>query len=61
MVLCCCKKIVCLTYGITSNHVGDFYWLNCLHLFSTEKKLKNHEKKKNYYCYIEMPKEDEKY
>ena len=42
--LCCCKKIVCLNIKITSNHVGDFYWLNCLHLFRTEKKLKSHEK-----------------
>ena len=28
-----------LLWGITSNQVGDFYCLNCLHSFRTENKL----------------------
>ena len=48
--------------GVTSNHVGDFYWLNCFHLLRTESKLKNHKNVFKYhnYCYVEMPKEDSK-
>ena len=29
---------------ITSRHNGDFYCLNCFHSYSTENKLKEHEK-----------------
>ena len=45
--------------GITSNHKGDLYCLNCLHSFRSYNILKKHEKlcKNNYYCYIEMPTE----
>ena len=34
----------CLHYfrGITSNHNGDFYCLNCFHSYKTENKLKTH-------------------
>ena len=51
-----------LLRGITSNHVEDFYCLNCFHSFSTKNKLKKHENvcKNHGYCYIEMPKEDNK-
>ena len=38
------KKLSTLIRGITSKHDGDFYCLNCLHPFRTEKKLKSHEK-----------------
>ena len=41
-------------------HDGNFYCLNCLHLFGTENKLKEHENicKNHDYGYVEMPKED---
>ena len=32
-------KITVLLRGITSNYVGDFCCLNCLHSFRTESKL----------------------
>ena len=35
------KKLSVLLRGITSNHVGDFYCLNCFHSYSTENNLKN--------------------
>ena len=46
-----------LLRGITWNHNGDFFCLNCFHSYSTEKKLKKHEKVYNNhdYCYVEMP------
>ena len=37
------KKLSALLRGITSNHVVDFYCLNCLHSYRTENKLKNHK------------------
>ena len=53
------KSLLRLLRGITSNHVGDFYCLNCFHSYSTENKLKKHEKVCNdhNYCYVEMPNE----
>ena len=43
--------------GITSNHDGDFYCLNCLHSFRTDNALKKHERlcENNDYCSVEMP------
>ena len=43
--------------GITSNHHGDFYCLNCLHSFRTDNALKRHERlcDNNDYCNVEMP------
>ena len=32
------KSISGLLRGITSNHDGDFYCLNCFHLYTTKKK-----------------------
>ena len=48
--------------GITSKHEGDFYCLNYFHPFRTENKLKKHKNvcKNHDYCYVEMPKEDNK-
>ena len=43
--------------GITSNHDGDFYYLNCLHSFRTDNAFKKHERlceNNDYYC-VEMP------
>ena len=54
------KKLSALFKGITSNHKGDFYCLNCFHSFRTKYKRKKHKNvcKNNDYCYVEMPKED---
>ena len=56
------KKLSALLRGITSNHVRDFYCLNCLHSYITENKLKKpYNVCKNHdYCYLEMPREDNK-
>ena len=45
-----------LLRGITSNHNGDFYCLNCLHSYSTKHKLKKHEKifKNHDFCHLKM-------
>ena len=39
------KKLSTLLRGIISKHHGDFYCLNCLHSFATEKKDLNRIKK----------------
>ena len=48
-----------LIRGVTSNNHGDFYSLNCLHLFRTDNALKRGERlcENNDYCYVEMPTE----
>ena len=33
-----------LLRGITSNHCGDFYSLNCFHSYRTKNKLEAHKK-----------------
>ena len=38
------KSISGLLRGITSNHNGDFYCLNCFHSYTTENKLRKHKK-----------------
>ena len=38
------KKLSALLRGITSKCHGDFYCLNCVHSFATEKKLEPHKK-----------------
>ena len=42
---------------IASNHDGDFYCLNCLHLFRTDNALKRHERlcDNNDYCNVKRP------
>ena len=54
------KNIFRLLREITSNRNGDFYYLNCLHSYTTEEKLKKHEKicKDHYFCYVKMPDKD---
>ena len=51
------KNISGLLRGITSNHNGDFYYLNCLHSYRTKSKLKKHEKicKNHDFCHLKMP------
>ena len=43
--------------GITSNHDGGFYCLNCLHSFRTDNALKKHKRlcENNDYCTVKMP------
>ena len=56
------KSISGLLRGITSNHNGDFYCLNCFHSYTSEKKLRKHERicKDHDFCDIKMPNEDNK-
>ena len=45
------KSISALLRGITSNHNGDFYCLNCFHSYRTKETLKKHVKVcKDHYC-----------
>ena len=57
MALSCNKNLSGLLRGITSNHNGDFYCLNCLHSYRTKSKLKKHEKicKNHDFFHLEMP------
>ena len=56
------KNLSALLRGITTKHEGDFYCLNCFHSFRTKNKLKKHKNvcEHHDYCYVEMPKEDNK-
>ena len=56
------KSFSALLRGITSNHDGDFYCLNCFHSYTTKNKLKQHERVCNDhdYCFKEMPNENNK-
>ena len=56
------KNISGLLRGITSNHNGDFYCLNCFHSYTTKRKLKKHERicKCNEFCDPKMSDEDNK-
>ena len=38
------KNIPGFLRGITSNHNGDFFGLNCFHSYTTKNRLKKHEK-----------------
>ena len=51
------KSLSRLFRGITSNHCGDIYCLNCLHSFRTDNALKKYERLcgNNNYCNVEMP------
>ena len=56
------KNISRLLRGITSNHDGDFYCLNCFHSYATKKRLKKHERicRDHDFCYLKMPDENNK-
>ena len=45
-----------LLIGITSNHNGDFYCLNCFHVYATKNKLEAHKKicKNHDYFHVEI-------
>ena len=62
MALPCCKKNTDIIRGITSNHNGDFYSLNCFHSYSSKEKPEKHQRVSNDhdYCHVEMPNEDKK-
>ena len=51
-----------LLRGITSNHAGDFYCVNCFHSYRTKNKLEAHKKicENRNYCNVEMSNEDNK-
>ena len=53
------KCLSSLLKGITSNHDGDFYCLDCFHSYTSKNKFKKHEKVSDDYdyCYVEMPDE----
>ena len=59
---CAVRSFSRLLRGMTSNHHGDFYCLNCYHSCSTETRLKKREEVCNEHdcCHVEMPKEDKK-
>ena len=54
------KSISELLRGITSNHNGDFYCLNCFHSYTTERKLRKHQIICNDhdFCHLKMSDED---
>ena len=56
------KKLSALLNGITSNHNGDFYCLNCFHAYATKNKLEAHKKicENHDYSHVEMPNEGNK-
>ena len=51
-----------LRRGTASNRKEDFYCLNCFHSYTTKNKLKKHYIicKNHNYCFVEMPKENNK-
>ena len=56
------KRLSGLLRGVTGNNNGDFYCLNCFHVYTTENKLEKHKKicENHDYCHVEMPNEDNK-
>ena len=56
------KRLSGLLRRVTGNDNGDFYCLNCFHLYRTENNLEKHKKIcENYdYCHLEMPNKDNK-
>ena len=50
------KRLSGLLRGVTGNNNGDFYCLNCFHLYRTENKLEKHKKicENHDYCHVEM-------
>ena len=56
------KSLSALLRGITLNHKEEFYFLDCLHSYTTKNRLKKHKKvcENHDYCFVEMPKEHNK-
>ena len=57
------KSISGLLRGITSNHNGDFYCLNCFRSYRTANKLKNQEDicKDHDFCNLKLPTPEKRY
>ena len=57
------KSISGLLRGITSNHNGDLYCLNCFHSYRTANKFKNQEDicKDHDFCNLKLPTPEERY
>ena len=51
------KNLSRLFKGVTSNHYGDFYCLNCFHSYRTKNTLEAHKQicENHDYCHVEMP------
>ena len=56
------KSLSALFREITGNNHGDFYYLNCFQLYTTENKLKKHKNvyENHDYCYVKIPEENNK-
>ena len=56
------KRLSALLRSITGNNNGDFYSLNCFRSYTTKNRLKKHKnvRENHDYCYIKMPKKDNK-
>ena len=56
------KNLSRLLRGITNNHMGDLYYLNCFHWYRTKNKLEAHSTQKicenRDYYHVEMPTKD---
>ena len=54
------RGLSALLRGISSSNNGDFYCLNCFHLYRTLNKLKKHERvcSNHDYCHIDMSEEE---
>ena len=50
------KSISWLLHWIMSNHNDDHYYMNCVHLFTTESKIKSHQNmcKNHDYCNMKL-------
>ena len=51
-----------LLRGVTGKNNGDFYCLNCFHVYRTKNKLETHKKicENHDCCHVGMPNEDNK-
>ena len=54
------RSLSALLNGVTSNHNGDTYCLNCFHSYRKQKSIKKHMKRceDKDYCFVEMPEGD---
>ena len=54
------KTLSGLLRGITGNNHGNFYYLKCLHSYTTKNRLNKHQKicENHEYCKLEMPKKE---
>ena len=56
------NSLSALLRGMAGNNNGDFYCLNCFRSYTTKNRLKEHKNvcESHDYCYVKMPKEDNK-